>query len=307
MISTTTTALDPATSSMRVGRRPRGFRPGRVFLHVVLIITSVLFLIPILWAVYTALRPYADTAEHGYVSVARSLTFANFADAWKTGDVPLYFGNTLLVIVPAIAVTLLFSAFVAFAVARMRIAGGQAILIAFTAGNLLPAQVLLTPLYQAYIKVPLPLVMSSSQLLYDSYWGVILVHVATQTGFCTFVLANYMRTIPEELTEAALVDGAGPLRQFWFITIPLCRPAFAALATLEFNWLYNDFFWALVLMSTGAKRPITSALLNLQGQFFTNNNLLAAGSLIVALPTMVVYFALQKQFVAGLTLGSTKG
>jgi multiple sugar transport system permease protein len=97
------------------------------------------------------------------------------------------------------------------------------------------------------------------------------------------------------------------LRQFWSIVLPLCRPALAALATLEFNWLYNDFLWALVLMSTGSKRPITSALNNLQGDFFTNSNLLAAGSLIVALPTMVVYFALQKHFVSGLTLGSTKG
>jgi multiple sugar transport system permease protein len=296
--------LAKAAEPRRVGARRKVTR--RILLHTGLIITSTLFLIPILWAAYTAFRPYSDTALHGYVSVARSFTLSNFSTAWSQGDLPLYFGNTMIVILPAIAITLLLSAFVAFAATRMRLRGTGIILIAFTAGNLLPPQVLLTPLFRLYIVLPLPQAMSSSELLYDSYWGIILIHVAVQTGFCTFVLANYMRTLPEELTEAALIDGAGALKQFWSVVMPLCRPAFAALATLEFNWLYNDFFWAMVLMSTGDKRPITSALNNLQGDFFTNNNLLAAGSLIVALPTMIVYFALQKQFVGGLTMGSTK-
>jgi len=287
--------------------RPARRRLRRALLHLGLSLTAFLFLVPILWTMYTAFRPYADTALHGYVSVATHLTFSNFTQAWSQGDLILYFRNTLMVIVPAIVVTLFLSAFVAFAVTRMHVRGGTVLLILFTAGNLLPAQVLLTPVYRLFIVLPLPATMSDTQLFYDSYWGVILIHIAVQTGFCTFVLSNYMRTIPEDLTEAALVDGASALRQFWSITMPLCRPAFAALATLEFNWLYNDFFWALVLMSTGNKRPITSALNNLQGEFFTNNNLLAAGSLIVAVPTMVVYFVLQRQFVGGLTLGSTKG
>jgi multiple sugar transport system permease protein len=96
-------------------------------------------------------------------------------------------------------------------------------------------------------------------------------------------------------------------RQFWKIILPLCRPALAALATLEFTWIYNDFFWALVLMRTGEKRPIVSALSNLEGVFFKDNNLIAAGALLAALPTLIVYFALQRQFVRGLTLGATKG
>jgi multiple sugar transport system permease protein len=89
--------------------------------------------------------------------------------------------------------------------------------------------------------------------------------------------------------------------------MPLTRPALAALATLQVTWIYNDFFWAIVLMKSGDKYPITSALNNLKGQFFTDYNLLAAGSIMVALPTLIVFFALQKQFISGLTLGSTKG
>ena len=116
-----------------------------------------------------------------------------------------------------------------------------------------------------------------------------------------------MKTIPTELNEAAQVDGATVWRQYWQIIMPLCRPPLAALATLLFTWIYNDFFWAQVLMQTGDKRPITSAIAGLQGQFFTDNNLIAAASLVAALPTLIVFFALQRHFIGGLTLGATKG
>ena len=142
---------------------------------------------------------------------------------------------------------------------------------------------------------------------FDSYFGLIMIHIAFQTGFCTFVLSNYMKTLPKELDEAARVDGAGVIRHFFTIILPLCRPALAALATLEFTWIYNDFFWAATLMTTGDKLPITSAINNFKGEFFTDTNLIAAGSLLIAIPTMVIYFALQRHFIGGLTLGASKG
>jgi multiple sugar transport system permease protein len=107
--------------------------------------------------------------------------------------------------------------------------------------------------------------------------------------------------------EAAQVDGASMWSRYWRLTLPLCRPALAALATLLTTWIYNDFFWAITLMVSGGKRPITSALANLQGQFVSNQNLIAAAAVMAAIPTLVVYVLLQKQFIAGLTLGATKG
>ena len=97
------------------------------------------------------------------------------------------------------------------------------------------------------------------------------------------------------------------LRQFFQIILPLCRPALAALATLEFTWLYNDFFWGAVLLNQGAERPITSSIANLNGQFCSDDNLIAAASMMIALPTLVVYIALQQHFISGLTLGANKG
>ena len=116
-----------------------------------------------------------------------------------------------------------------------------------------------------------------------------------------------VKTLPHEIYESAELDGASVWRQYWQLTMPLVRPALAALATLQVTWVYNEFFWATVLIQQGNKLPVTSALNNLRGQFFTDTNLVAAGSIIVALPVLVVFFALQKQFVSGLTLGSTKG
>ncbi|MFD5697082.1 carbohydrate ABC transporter permease [Streptomyces lasiicapitis] len=286
---------------------PRRPRRGRYGAHIFLSAVSLVFLAPLLLAVYASLRPYEETAQNGYFSFPKKLSFDYYREAYTESGMGKYFTNTLIIAVPAVVVTLFLAAFVAFAVSRINIRGSLALLMFFTAGNLLPPQVLVTPLYVLFLKIDLPWWMSDSMTLYDSYWAVILVNIGFQVGFCVFVLANFMRTLPKEILEAAIVDGAGVWTQFWRITLPLCRPAIAALATLEFTWIYNDFLWALIFISNPDKLPITSSLNNLRGQFFTDYNLLAAGSVLVALPTILVFLLLQRHFIAGLTLGSSKG
>jgi multiple sugar transport system permease protein len=290
----------------RAHSRRRG-AGARVALHAFLLVTALVWLLPPAWAIYTSLRPYSDTAERGYVSLPGVLNLQNYINAWTQADLPHYYLNTLIVVAPALVLILLLSSFVAFVVSRFSFRFNLLLLMVFTAGNLLPQQTIITPLYRLYLALPLPEWLSDTGLFFDSYVGIIAIHVAFQMGFCTFVLSNYMKTIPKELSEAALADGASVWRTFWSVIMPLSRPALAALATLEFTFIYNDYFWALVLVQTGAKRPITSALSNLQGLFFTDNNLIAAGSILVALPTVIVYLLLQRQFVRGLTLGATKG
>jgi multiple sugar transport system permease protein len=306
---TTTTATAkarPEPTGPSAPRRPP-LRPARLLLHAFLALMALGWLAPLLLAVYASLRPYHETAEFGYFSLPRSLSLHYYGVAWSSGDLPKYFLNTMVITIPSLVVTLFLASFVGFVITKLRLPFGIPLLVLFTAGNLLPQQTIVIPVYELFKRIPLPIVMSDSETLYDSYWGVMLVHIAFQTGFCVFVLSNYMRTIPYEITEAAIVDGAGVWKQYWRVVLPLCRPALAALATLEFTWIYNDFLWALALMSTGDKLPITSALNNLQGQFFVDYNLLAAGSVLVALPTVIVFFALQKHFIAGLTLGANKG
>jgi multiple sugar transport system permease protein len=304
-----TAAAPTAGQGAVLWRKPtRRIRPQRIALYAFLTFMAVTWLFPLLWAVFGSLRPYGETLRRGFISFPpNSISLDNFASAWTRGEFPQYYLNSLVVTVPAVILILFISSMVAFAVTRFSWRFNLFCLMLFTAGNLLPPQVIIVPLYRLYLLLPIPPPLSDNGLLYDQYFGIILIHVAFQVGFCIFVLSNYMKTISRELTEAALADGAGVWRIYWNVILPLCRPALAALATLEFTFIYNDFFWALLLMKTGARRPITSALNNLQGQFVTDFNVLAAGALLAAIPTILVYIALQRHFISGLTLGSTKG
>jgi multiple sugar transport system permease protein len=300
------TAASVSTGTLAVRRR-RARRWQRPLLHVFLITLALVWMFPILWTLYTALRPFGDTAQDGYVSLPRTLTLDNFVTAWNQSGMARSFLNTLIVALPAVTLTLWVSSMLGFVFSRFSFRLNMLLLMMFTAGNLLPPQVIIVPLYRIYLLFPLPKPLSDFGVMYDSYVGIILIHIVFQTGFCTFVLTNYMKTISRELTEAALVDGASLWTIYRRVILPLSRPALAAMATLLFTFIYNDFFWALMLMKTGDKRPITSALNNLQGAFFTDYNELAAAAFLVALPTIIVYLVLSKHFVRGLTLGSTKG
>jgi len=282
-----------------------GQRRGAVA-TIIMMVLALVWLFPLVWAVINSFREYAYTQTHGYLSFG-GWTLHNYRQAWEQGQFGLHFKNSLIITIPAVVLTLLLASMVGFVLARFSFRLNLALLGFFLAANMLPPQALLVPVFQMFKKIQLPLFLSDSGTMLNSFWSLILVNVAFQLGFCTFVLSNYMKTIPHEIYESAEIDGANVWRQYWQLTLPLIRPALAALAVLEVTWIYNEFFWATVLMSRSDKFPITSALNNLRGQFFTDTNLVAAGSVMVALPVLIVFFVLQRQFVSGLTLGATKG
>lgn len=275
--------------------------------YAFLTVAAILWLIPLLWAIYTSLRPKADTDKLGYFSVGGSYGFSNYADAWTQGSFITYFGNSAIITILTVVLTLFFASMMAFAVSRFSWKFNVTLLIAFTAGNLLPPQVLATPIFELFKLIQLPYSISDSGTLLNQLAGVIAANTGFQIGFCTFVLSNFMKAIPQELGEAARVDGAGVWTQYVRVIMPLTRPALAALGTLEVIFIYNDYFWPLILIQSGNRLPVTTAINNLQGQFLSNYNLLSAGAVITVIPTLVIYLALQRQFVAGLTLGANKG
>ncbi|MCY4727047.1 carbohydrate ABC transporter permease [Nocardioides sp. STR2] len=281
-------------------------KPRGIVVTVIVALLALLWLFPLLWALINSFREYDYTQANGYLSFG-GWTTSNYEEAWTRGNFGLHLKNSLMVTIPAVLLTLWLSSMVGFVLARFSYRFNLIMLGVFLAANLLPPQALLIPVFRMFREIPLPLFMSDSGSMLNSFWALILVNTAFQMGFCTFVLSNYMKTLPHEIYESAELDGASVWRQYWQLTMPLVRPALAALATLQFTWIYNEFFWATVLIQQGDKLPITSALNNLRGQFFTDTNLVAAGSIIVALPVLIVFFLLQKQFVSGLTLGSTKG
>jgi len=277
-----------------VSGRRRGARAG---LHAVLIGLSLLWLFPFLWAVYTSFRPYGDTAERGYVSLPGTLTLDNYATAWQTGELAIHFLNTVVIVVPAVVAILTIALAVAFVTTRLSWRFNVTMLALFTAGSLIPPQVLVTPLPRLFLAFG----------IYDQLIGVVAMHVAFQIGFCAFVLASYMRTIPHEVIDAARMEGAHIPRLLWSVVAPLCRPAIAALVALETAWLYNDLLWGLVLLQTTAKRPVTTSLTNLSGEFFTDYNAVAAAAVLVALPMIALFLVMRRNLTRGLALGATNG
>jgi len=161
------------------------------------------------------------------------------------------------------------------------------------AGNLVPFQVLMIPVRDLMIALR----------LYDTRWALILFHTAFQTGFCTLLMRNFIRELPDPLLDAARADGAGELRLFWLVVLPLVRPAMAAVSVLVFTFVWNDYFWSLVLVQSDTVRPVTAGLQSLRGMWQTSWNLVAAASLLAAVPPVVMFFVMQRYLIAGLTYG----
>ena len=153
-------------------------------LHAFLIAMVALWLFPLLWAVYTALRPISDTVRNGYFSLATTLDLSNFVNVWTAAQMPQYYWNTLVIVVPGVVLTLLVSSMVAFALTQFSWRFNLVVLMLFTAGNLLPPQVISVPLYWLYLNIPVPVDwLSDNGLLYDQYIGIIMIHVVFQTQF----------------------------------------------------------------------------------------------------------------------------
>src|SRR5215469_11153501 len=179
----------PALPKISVPRRVK-----RALLHLILASLAIVWLIPLVSALYTAVRTFADGSANGPWSFPpHSLTLANFQEAWTDGGFSHYFVNTFLVVIPAVILMLLLSSMSAYVLSRHRFPGSRFIFIIFVAGLLLPFQILLIPVYR----------LSNYLNIYDSLWALVAIHVAFELGFCTFVLHNCMRTIPKELTDAA--------------------------------------------------------------------------------------------------------
>jgi len=253
-------------------------------------------MMPFFSALVTSVRTQDDISLNGFWSIPEEISFQNFPDAWTGGRVNRYLLNSFIITIPALTATIFLSSLSAFALARYKFTGNRLIYFMYVAGTMLPFQILLLPVFM----------LTNKFGLYNTYWSVILIHTAFQLGFCTFVLRNFMRTLPGEIMDAARIDGASEFGIYWRIVMPLTVPAIAAVAVLEFTWIFNDYIWALILIQDDALKPVTAGLAGLQGQFSTNWPLIVAAALMAAVPTLIIFFALQRYFIGGLTLGSGK-
>lgn len=257
-----------------------------------------LWLLPLLAIFMTSIRPASDINSgnvFGWPSSFQMLE--NYTAVFTQSEAGQYFLNSIWITVPTVILSVALACLAGYALAIYRFKAALPLFFLFVAGNFVPFQILMVPVRNLSVQTG----------LYDTVTGLVLFHAAFQTGFCTLFMRNFIKALPMELIESARIDGVGEFRIFWHLVLPLVRPAIAALSVLIFTFVWNDFFWATVLTQGEASKPITAGVRALNGQFVSQWHLVSAASLLAAVPPVLMFFLMQKHFIAGLTLGATKG
>jgi multiple sugar transport system permease protein len=275
--------------SAPLGTRSRAARAA--YLAAVLLALGV-WLLPLLAMAVLSLRSVEEVNRGQVWGWPRDLgALGSYAAVLTTPRMGRFLANSVLVTVPAVVGTLALSSMAGFALAKHGFRGRRLLLMLFVAGNLVPFQVLMIPVRDLMIALH----------LYDTRWALVAFHAAFQTGFGTLFMWSFIHDLPDAVLHAARLDGAGELRVFRSVILPLVRPALAAVAVLIFTFVWNDYFWALVLVQSDAVRPLTAGIQSLRGMWQTAWPLVAAASLLAAVPPVAVFFAMQRHLVAGLT------
>ncbi len=256
------------------------------------------WLLPIVIAFFTAVKSMDEIMSNPKMwELPRKWVWSNFIEVWQKIGMARYVRNTFIITIPSVAGTLIISSLGAFALAFYSFKSNRAVLILFISGMLIPFQMLLIPVYR----------FSDTMGLINTFPGVILFHMAFQLGFCTFFLRNFMKQIPMSLIEAPRIDGANDFMIYRIVVLPLSISSLAALSVLEFTWIWNDLLWSLILLQSDRLKPVTLGLANMQGEFVTNYNMVASGSIIAAIAPLAVFLLFQRFFISGLTVGAVKG
>ncbi len=271
----------------------------RTVYHVVLILLTVVWLLPLVAILTTSARGNADIIAGNYWGWPTEFSIVdNYAEVFNPARSPmlLYFFNSVVITIPSVLAAVLFSAMAGYTLAIHRFRGRIFLYAMFIAGNFVPFQILMIPVRTMFANLD----------LLDTLWALMIFHTAFQIGFATFFLRNFIADLPMALVESARIEGATEMGIFFRVIMPLIRPALASLGVLLFTFIWNDFFWALTLVQSDAARPITFGLQALRGTWSISWNLIAAGSVVAAVPSVIVFFVLQRQFIAGLTFGGVK-
>lgn len=273
------------------------FKKRKYPFGIFMLIVAILYLIPALGVFLTSFRTDTEISLHGIWAISGNLTLDNYLAIVSSSSTRIYMRNSFLVAIPATIISVILGTLTGYVFAKLKPRGTSFLTLFFVSGLFIPPQILLIPLFQLFNKVH----------LYDTLWPMIIVHSSYGISLCTLVMKNFFKNVPDELIEAALVDGASEPGILAKIVIPLSRPALGALATLQFTFIWNDFLYPLILARSENAQTVMVGILNMAGQYSTAYGAQAALSIVASLPTIVVFFLFQKQFIAGLTTGAVKG
>jgi len=257
-----------------------------------------LWLLPLLAIFMTSIRPASDIAIGNVFGIPSSFQLLqNYGEVFAKTDALRYLLNTLLIAIPTMLISVALACLTGYALAIYNFRWALPLFFLFVAGNFVPFQILMLPVVDISVRLE----------MINTVPGLVMFHAAFQTGFCTLFMRNFIKALPYELIESARIEGVDEFKIFWHLVLPLVKPAIAALCVLIFTFIWNDFFWATVLIQDDSSLPITVGVRTLNGEFVQQWHLVSAASLLAAVPPVLMFFIMQKHFIAGLTLGATKG
>lgn len=262
--------------------------------HAFLILWGVIAFVPFLWVTISAFKDNQAIFTTPF-SLPASWSVENFAEAWEGAKVGVYFVNSIVIAIITMAAQILVVAMATYALTRLMRANRLASF--FSIGLMIPIHAMLIPNFLTIRNLG----------LMNTRTGIILVYMAANISFGVFLLSGFMQGIPRELDEAAMIDGAGYLRVFFSVLLPVCKPGLATVGTFGFLNAWNEFLFASVLLTKQENMTLTEGINYLKGQYVTDYGLLCAGLLFAIVPVVIMYILLQEQVVKGMTAGAVKG
>jgi alpha-1,4-digalacturonate transport system permease protein len=267
-------------------RRPPA--TGRVLTYAVLIALSIVVLAPVVWAVLSSFKTQAELAMRPPTVLPDSFSPTNYTEAMQTFHFTTYLKNSVLVTVGATMLTLVINTMAAYGLAKYNFRGRNLLFLVTLGTIMIPLQIILIPVYQ----------VAADLHLVNSLWGLIIPPAATPTG--VFLLRQYMLSLPDDLIEAARIDGAGEFRIFLRIIVPLCGAPIAVLTIFSVIWRWNDFLWPLIISQDQGKYTLPVALAQFNSQLVVPFNYILAMSVVSMLPVIIIFLVLQRHIVRGI-------
>ncbi|WP_440446408.1 carbohydrate ABC transporter permease [Neobacillus bataviensis] len=269
-------------------------KKSNILIYLALSVLVCIFIFPVIWVVLSSIKDSTELYSWPPKFIPDHPTFENFIAAFEKGNFGTYFLNSTFVTVTATVLTLIINTMAGYALAKYRFKGDTWLLIGFISTLMIPLEVIMTPIFSVISKLG----------LYNSLWGIIIPPAATPTG--VFLIRQYLLTVPDELIEAARIDGAGEWKIFWKLIVPIAKPIISVLAIFSFMWRWDDFIWPLIVISDPTKYTVQLALSNFIGEFNVDWGSLLAMSVVTMIPVLIVFLIFQKQFIQGMATSGMK-
>lgn len=271
-------------------------RLSQVFKYTILISLLIFSITPFVWILFSALKSEKELWQNP-LGLPVNPHWENFVEAWRIGRFGEYIANSFVITLPTVVAVCILSSLAGYAFAKRRFIGRDMMSYIFLMGLMLPFQAIMIPLY---------FLMQRLHLLY-TYWAAILPMIALGLPLGIFIMRAFFRSLPDELLDAARIDGCSHFGAFWRVMLPLARPAFTSVATFQFMTSWNNFIIPLIYIQREELRPMTVGLMFFQSRFDMAPTLICAGSIITILPIAIFYVIFQQQFIEGLTAGAIRG